>query len=316
MTSKSDEQKTNIDREKLRDCFREFSDDGDYASVSQLPSMIEYLHYPLPENFYEKTCIDFQLKENQKFDFEKFCEFLAPRNRDTDEWKKLHDAFEVFDNSGNGKISVSELSEILITFGNAFTTEEINHMKAIAKPDENDLIDINLITDLLVDDMFDHLEEEEEEEENIDNEAVKEQNSNYKNQSNNYQNKPSRNQQQQNNYQDKTSNSKQQQIDDQEKSSSYQQQQQPNEYQMQSNYSQQSNEYQEQSNEYQGQSNEYQDQYNDDQGQYTDDQGQYYDYQGQSNEYQEQPDYYQDQYEQAEEEEIYDQNEVYNDSNN
>lgn len=168
MTTKSNQQTIEIDNlEKLRECFIEFDEDGDdLVQTTKLGSMIEYLHFPLPDDFVEKTFIQFQLKENQKFTFDKFCEFLEPRHRNTQTWQKLHDAFQVFDNNGNGKISISDLSEILTTFGNVFTSDEVNHMKAISKPDENDLIDINLITDLLVDDMLDNLEEEEEEEEN------------------------------------------------------------------------------------------------------------------------------------------------------
>ena len=277
MKSESTQQTTDIYTQKLRECFNEFAEDlggsEEYAYVSQLPSMIEYLHYPLPENFVEQIYIQFRLKDNQKFNFNKFCEFLAPRHRKTKEWEKLHDAFEVFDNNGNGKISVSELSEILSTFGNIFTTEEINHMKAITKPDENDLIDINLITDLLIDDMFDNLEEEEEEE-------YAETQSNTK-QSNAKQN----------------NNDKMQSMNSYQQSNEYQEH--SNEYQQQSNeYPDQSNEYQDQSNEYQQQSNEYQQQSNE--------------YQELSNEYPEQGDGYpeqgdyQDQYIEEEEEEVND----------
>lgn len=226
-----------VDKQKLQDCFNAFAEDVEgeelYAYVSQLPSMIEYLHYPLPDNFVETTYIQFQLKDNQKFNFDKFCEFLAPRHRDTEEWVKLFDAFEVFDSNGNGKISISDLSEILSTFGQIFTTDEINHMRAITKPDENDLVDILLVTDLLIDDMFDSMEEEEEEEmiEVSNNNA--QQTDSYKLQSNELR--------QQYNENDEQPNGNQQQFyDDQ--------------------YQEQSNDYQEQSGEYQEQFNEYQEQ--------------------------------------------------------
>ncbi|OHT00626.1 calmodulin-like protein [Tritrichomonas foetus] len=156
--------------EKAEECFREFDNDGDgYVSVSNLDAMIEYLNLPFQNNFVDKIKTDFNLKDNQKFDFQKFCEFLTPLHRNKRCWKMLHDAFAVFDDDGDDKIGVSVLSEILSTFGNKFSSDEVNHMRVIVKPDENDLVDITLITDLLIeDDLEDRDEEEEEEEEASD----------------------------------------------------------------------------------------------------------------------------------------------------
>lgn len=165
---KANEEQQNIENEnidKLRDCFLDFDEDGDQkVDVAQLGSMIEYLCFPLPDDFLEKTMKKFQLVEDGQFDFSQFCQFFEPAHRKTKLWEKLHDSFQVFDNDGDGKISIPELSNILTTFGTVFTTEEISKMKSITKPDENDLIDINLVTDMLVDDLLSQEEEEEEEE--------------------------------------------------------------------------------------------------------------------------------------------------------
>ena len=148
--------------ERLRECFTDFADGEGFVKVSELRNMIEYLHFPLPDDYVDKLEQVFDLRPDQMFDFDKFYEFMEPLHRDTKAWQMLHDAFEIFDDDGDGKINVNDLAEILSKFGEKFTREEIQHMKAIVKPDENDLIDINLVTDMLI--CSDDEQEEEEEE--------------------------------------------------------------------------------------------------------------------------------------------------------
>ena len=65
---------------------------------------------------------------NGTIDFEEFLKMMKRTMEDTDFENELRKAFEVFDQDGNGFISVAELRHAMTNLGEKLTDEEVDDM--------------------------------------------------------------------------------------------------------------------------------------------------------------------------------------------
>ncbi|WAR29222.1 CALM-like protein [Mya arenaria] len=65
---------------------------------------------------------------NKTIDFDEFCLMMKKRSSEQNADDDLRDAFNVFDNDGNGYISMSELRQVMINLGEEMTDEEVLEM--------------------------------------------------------------------------------------------------------------------------------------------------------------------------------------------
>ena len=75
---------------------------------------------------------------NQEIDFQEFLFLMARNMQDIDEEKVITQGFSVFDNDGDGKISLDDLRTVMNSLGEQLTDEQIAEIiKDIDKNDDD-----------------------------------------------------------------------------------------------------------------------------------------------------------------------------------
>uniref|UniRef100_A0A674IHC4 EF-hand domain-containing protein n=1 Tax=Terrapene triunguis TaxID=2587831 RepID=A0A674IHC4_9SAUR len=70
-------------------------------------------------------------------DFPEFLSMMERKMRDTDSEEEIREAFRVFDEDGNGYITVAELRHVMTNLGEKLTDEEVDEMIKEADADSD-----------------------------------------------------------------------------------------------------------------------------------------------------------------------------------
>ncbi|KAF8652900.1 hypothetical protein AX16_004088 [Volvariella volvacea WC 439] len=122
--------------EELRDyeeVFKTFDTSGDGAiTVVELEAALRSLGQNPTREEVRTMISGFDEDGSGTIDFNEFLQLVAPKPGDSND---LREAFKLFDKDGNGKISKSELKDMLHTMGEKVNDEELDLM--ISELDED-----------------------------------------------------------------------------------------------------------------------------------------------------------------------------------
>lgn len=115
--------------EEFRDAFSLFDKNGDGSiSTAELGEVMRSLgHKPTEEGL--KIMIDeVDADGNGNIDFAEFLTLMARRMKAKDTQTEIAEAFKVFDKDNSGKISVTELRDVMTSLGEKLTKAEVEEM--------------------------------------------------------------------------------------------------------------------------------------------------------------------------------------------
>ena len=90
--------------------------------------MLQSLGQNPTEEELEEIIREVDIDGNGEVDFNEFVLLMSKRLKATEQEDNLQDAFNIFDESGNGEIVASNLFNVLQKLGENITLEEINEM--------------------------------------------------------------------------------------------------------------------------------------------------------------------------------------------
>ncbi|XP_012938778.1 calmodulin-A [Aplysia californica] len=132
---------------ELREAFRLFDKDGDGSiSTEELGTVMRNLgQFPSTDEL-NQMLQEIDINGDGTFSFEEFVQVMAnvggiSENSEEDEEEELRQAFRVFDKSGCGYITPSDLRAVLQCMGEELTEEEIDEMIAEVDIDGDGRID-------------------------------------------------------------------------------------------------------------------------------------------------------------------------------
>ena len=74
---------------------------------------------------------------NGKIDFDEFCALMQKKMQQLESPEEIEAAFKIFDKTGTGIISASELRHVMTSLGEKLTEEEADKMIKEADPDDD-----------------------------------------------------------------------------------------------------------------------------------------------------------------------------------
>ncbi|XP_052768599.1 calmodulin-beta-like [Mya arenaria] len=116
-------------RDEYRSAFDMFDKDGDGTiTTKELGTVMRSLGQDPSEQELVDMINEVDMDGNKTIDFDEFCLMMKKRSSEQNADDDLRDAFNVFDNDGNGYISMSELRQVMINLGEEMTDEEVLEM--------------------------------------------------------------------------------------------------------------------------------------------------------------------------------------------
>ncbi|XP_074640158.1 neo-calmodulin-like [Tubulanus polymorphus] len=133
---------------ELKEAFRLFDKDGDGSiTSSELGTVMRNLgQFPSADEL-EQLLSEVDINGDGKFSFEEFVQVMAnmgglsEEHNEEDEVEELREAFKVFDKSGCGFITASDLRYVLQSMGEDLTESELDEMIAEVDIDGDGRID-------------------------------------------------------------------------------------------------------------------------------------------------------------------------------
>ena len=123
---------SNLSEQQIRDykeAFSIFDKDGDGTiTIHELSTVLQSLGQNPTEEELEEIIREVDIDGNGEVDFNEFTLLMSKRLKATEQEDNLQDAFNIFDESGNGEIVASNLFNVLSKLGENITLEEINEM--------------------------------------------------------------------------------------------------------------------------------------------------------------------------------------------
>ena len=123
---------SNLSEQQIRDykeAFSIFDKDGDGTiTIHELSTVLQSLGQNPTEEELEEIIREVDIDGNGEVDFNEFVLLMSKRLKATEQEDNLQDAFNIFDESGNGEIVASNLFNVLQKLGENITLEEINEM--------------------------------------------------------------------------------------------------------------------------------------------------------------------------------------------
>jgi len=119
-----------------RHAFQLFDADGDGTiSIKELYEVMRSLGQNPTETEIEDMINEVDTDRNGTIDFEEFCKMMKTPAKDIDMETEMKAAFKVFDRDGSGTISLDELRNVMKSFGEILTDDELDSM--IKEVDKN-----------------------------------------------------------------------------------------------------------------------------------------------------------------------------------
>lgn len=114
---------------EFQECFELFDRDGDGALTAKEVEVAVRALGQNPNEFEMKEMLEgADPEETGRFEFMQFLEIVAQKLKDTDNEEELREAFRVFDQEGNGRLSAAELRHCLTTLGDKMTEAEADEL--------------------------------------------------------------------------------------------------------------------------------------------------------------------------------------------
>lgn len=137
--------KENLSEDKIqefKEAFEIFDQDKNgYISVNELREILNNLGQNPNDKELDEIINEADSDGDGNIDFKEFLCFMAKRMRDTDTEDELIEAFKLFDNDGNGVVSVSKLKEVFYSLNDErISLEEIDLMIGLADLDNDGFI--------------------------------------------------------------------------------------------------------------------------------------------------------------------------------
>ena len=114
----------------FREIFSEFDKDGDGTlDTKYVGTIMRSLGQSPTESELRDIIVEVDADNSGYMDFSEFLTVMANHIKDeTDTKDDICTAFKVFDDTGKGTISVSDMRSVLTTMGDALTADEIDEM--------------------------------------------------------------------------------------------------------------------------------------------------------------------------------------------
>ncbi|XP_065408466.1 calmodulin-like protein 3 isoform X2 [Chrysemys picta bellii] len=123
---------------EFKEAFSLFDKDGDGTiTTSELGSIMRSLGQNPTEAELQDMIGELDPDGSGTIDFPEFLSMMARKMRDTDSEEEIREAFRVFDEDGNGYITVTELRHVMTNLGEKLTDEEADEMIKEANADSD-----------------------------------------------------------------------------------------------------------------------------------------------------------------------------------
>ena len=135
-TNLTEEQKS-----EYREAFSIFDTNGDGTiTFEELTKAMQSLGKDATPTEIQDMIDNADVNSDGKIEFEEFVRLMADDSSSIDHDKELLAAFKVFDKDGNGKISHTELKQVMEDLGENMTEQEIDNMIKDADTDDDGMV--------------------------------------------------------------------------------------------------------------------------------------------------------------------------------
>ena len=127
--SKEEQQLTPEQTAEFKEAFTLFDNDGDgNISCKELGTVMRSLGQNPTEAELADMMTQVDKDGNGKIDFDEFCALMQKKMQQLESPEEIEAAFKIFDKTGTGIISASELRHVMTSLGEKLTDEEIHLM--------------------------------------------------------------------------------------------------------------------------------------------------------------------------------------------
>ena len=136
---------------ELNEAFKIFDRDKDgLINYIELGYVLKSQGFNLTNQELIEMISDVDENEDDKINFEEFLILMHSRLKKADIENELNEAFNAYDKSGNGIISVKEFRKIINTLGDKICDEEVEEILQKVDPKNKGYIDYRELTKIIV----------------------------------------------------------------------------------------------------------------------------------------------------------------------
>ncbi|ELU13700.1 hypothetical protein CAPTEDRAFT_169155 [Capitella teleta] len=137
--------------EEFKEAFALFDKDGDGTiTLHELDSVMRGLGQNPTREELTQMIAEVDSDGNGSIEFSEFLILIASRLKMEDMREEIRDAFGVFDKNNDGRLSTSELKDVLSSVGEKMSSDDINEMVAAADSRGTGMIDIDEFSTLMM----------------------------------------------------------------------------------------------------------------------------------------------------------------------
>ncbi|ODN05908.1 Calmodulin [Orchesella cincta] len=126
---------------EFKEAFMLFDKDEDgIITVSELGIVMRSLGQRPSDTELENLVNEVELEECGLIEFNEFLQMMSKKMKDAESEEELTEAFKVFDKSGDGLISSSELRHVMTSLGDKLSDEEVDDMLKEADLDGDGMV--------------------------------------------------------------------------------------------------------------------------------------------------------------------------------
>ncbi|KAI7857375.1 calmodulin-like protein [Circinella umbellata] len=136
---------------EYRESFALFDKDGNGTiDTKELGAVMQSLNLHPTENELQEMINDVDSDGNGTIDFDEFLSMLVRKQKEVDTQAEIREAFAVFDRDGNGYITLPELRQVMTSFGERLTSQELDEMIRDADIDGDGMINYQEFSKMLM----------------------------------------------------------------------------------------------------------------------------------------------------------------------
>ena len=142
--------------DELKEAFDLFDENGNGSiSIQELSQIFKSIGYfpsldELRDMLNEDDKDENLQEEKNDLTFKEFLNLMNNKSRDDDLRRELKEAFKILDKDGHGLIDITELKEVMLSFGENLAPDELEILLRIADDDNDGYIEYEIFIDKII----------------------------------------------------------------------------------------------------------------------------------------------------------------------